>query len=124
MPTLKIRLTIIEVCTSLMHKCFWSYYLLTSKKGQTIHIDLLLIFQRLKLPETIHLLHICCLIFVMSISSFQSLSHVPLLVTPQTAAYQASLSITSSQNLLKRMSIESVMPSNHPIFSCPLLLLS
>ena len=121
MTTLKIRLIVIEVCTSLMHKCFWSYYLLTSKKGQIIHIDLLLIFQRLKLPETIH---ICSLIFVMSISSFQSLSHVPLLVTPQTAAYQASMSITSSQNLLKCMSIESVMPSNHPIFSFPLLLLS
>ena len=45
----------------------------------------------------------------------------PTLVTPQTAACQASLSITNSQSLLKLMSIESVMPSNHLIL-CPLLL--
>ena len=55
-------------------------------------------------------------------SSVQSLSHVQLFETPWTAARQASLSITSSQSLLKLMSIESVMPSNHLIFCCPLLL--
>ena len=44
-------------------------------------------------------------------------------VTPWTAARQASLSITNSQSSLKLMSIESVMPSNHFILSCPLLLL-
>ena len=44
-------------------------------------------------------------------------------VTPWTAARQASLSITNSQSLLKLMSIESVMPSNHLILCCPLLLL-
>ena len=43
--------------------------------------------------------------------------------TPWTAAHQACLSITNSQSLLKLMSIESVMPSNHLIFSRPLLLL-
>ena len=43
--------------------------------------------------------------------------------TPWTAAHQASLSITNSQSLLKLMSIESVMPSNHLIFCHPLLLL-
>src|SRR5574337_1865526 len=43
-------------------------------------------------------------------------------VTPWTAACQASLSITNSWNLLKLMSIKSVMPSNHLIFCCPLLL--
>ena len=42
--------------------------------------------------------------------------------TPWTAAHQASLSITNSQSLLKLMSLESVMPSNHLILSCPLLL--
>ena len=42
--------------------------------------------------------------------------------TPQTAACQVSLSITNSQSLLKLMSIESVMPSNHLILCCPLLL--
>ena len=43
-------------------------------------------------------------------------------MTPWTAAYQASLSITNSQSLLKLMSIESVMPSNHLILCHPLLL--
>ena len=56
-------------------------------------------------------------------SSVQSLSHVWLFVTPWTTAYQASLSITNSWSLLKLMSIESVMPSNHLILCRPLLLL-
>ena len=56
------------------------------------------------------------------ISSVQSFSHVQLFVTPWTAAHQASLSITNSQRLLRLMSIELVMPSNHLIL-CPLLLL-
>ena len=56
-------------------------------------------------------------------SSVQSLSRVGLFVTPQTAAHQASLSITNSRSLLKLMSIESVMPSNHLILYCPLFLL-
>ena len=55
-------------------------------------------------------------------SSVQLLSHVWLSVTPWTAACQASLSIINSQSLLKLMSIESVMPSNHLIFCRPLLL--
>ena len=45
-------------------------------------------------------------------------------VTPWTAAHQASLSNTNSRSLLKLMSIEMVMPSNHHILCCPLLLLS
>ena len=57
-------------------------------------------------------------------SSVQSLSHVWLTATPWTAAHQASLSITISQSLLKLMSIELVMPSNHLILCHPLLLLS
>ena len=56
------------------------------------------------------------------ISSVQSLNHVPLFSTPWAAALQASLCITSSQSLLKLMSIESVMPSNHLILCHPLLL--
>ena len=56
------------------------------------------------------------------ISSVQSLSCVRLFATPWTSACQASLSITGSQNLLKLMSIESVIPSNHLIL-CHLLLL-
>ena len=52
----------------------------------------------------------------------QLFSHVPLFATPWTAAHQASLSFTTSQSLLKLISIESVMPSNHLVF-CHLLLL-
>ena len=53
----------------------------------------------------------------------QSLSRVWLFAIPWTAAHQASLSFTISQSLLRLMSIESVMPSNHLILCCPLLLL-
>ena len=56
-------------------------------------------------------------------SSVQLLSHVRLFATLWTAACQASLSITNSRSLLKLMSIESVMPSNHLILCRPLLLL-
>ena len=56
-------------------------------------------------------------------SSVQSLSRVRLFATPGTAACQASLSITNSWSLLKLMSIELVMPSNHLILCHPLLLL-
>ena len=56
-------------------------------------------------------------------SSVQLLSHVQLFLTPWTAACQVSLSITNSWSLLKLMSIESLMPSNHLIFCHPLLLL-
>ena len=58
-----------------------------------------------------------------SISSVQLLSRVWLVATPWTTARQASLSITNSQRLLKLMSIESVMPSNHLTLCRPLLLL-
>ena len=56
-------------------------------------------------------------------SSVQWLSRIRLFVTPWTAARQTSLSITNSQSLLKLMSIESVMPSNHFILCHPFLLL-
>ena len=59
----------------------------------------------------------------MSFSSVQSLSRVRLFVTPWVSARQVSLSITNSQNLLKLMSIESVMPSSHINLCCPLPLL-
>ena len=54
--------------------------------------------------------------------SVQSLSHLWFFVTPWTAALQAFLSFTNSQTLHKLMSIKSVMPSNHLILCCPLLL--
>ena len=60
-------------------------------------------------------LKVCC--------SVQSLSRVPTLVTPWTAARQASLSITNSQSLPRLMSIELVMPSNDTILCRPLFLL-
>ena len=50
-------------------------------------------------------------------------SRAQLFATPWTAAHQTSLSITNSRSLLKLMSIELVMPSNHLILCCPLLLL-
>ena len=56
---------------------------------------------------------------MINLSSVQSLIRVPLFATPWTAARQASLSITNSWSLLKLMSIESVMPSNHLILCCP-----
>ena len=62
-------------------------------------------------------------IVLVQFSSVQSFSCVQLFATPWTAAHQASLSITISQSLLRLMSIESVMPSNHLILCHPLLLL-
>ena len=55
--------------------------------------------------------------------SVQLLSHVQLFVTPWTAACQASMSITAAQSLLKLMSVESVISSNHLTLCHPLLLL-
>ena len=65
--------------------------------------------ERFKIPRDYH-------------SSVQLLSHVRLFATSWTTARQASLSITNSQSLLKPVSIESVMPSNHLILCHPLLL--
>ena len=66
---------------------------------------------------------LCLFISLSSVqfSSVQSFSRVRLFVTPWTAAFQASLSITSCRSLLKPMSIDSVMPSNHLILCHPLL---
>ena len=57
-------------------------------------------------------------------SQFNSIAQLCLFVTAWTAAHQASLSITNSQSPAKPMSIKSVMPSNHLMLCCPLLLLS
>ena len=64
----------------------------------------------------------CSTSLVIQFSSVQSLSRVRLFATPWTAAHQASLSIASSRSLLKLMSFELVMPSNHLILCHPLLL--
>ena len=72
---------------------------------------------------------LCCPLLLLPLHRFlgfrsvQLLSHVRLFATPWTAVHQASLSIINSQSLLKPMSIESVMPSNHLILCHPLLLL-
>ena len=74
--------------------------------------------------ETFISLHILFIKPSVQFSSVQSLSHVRLFVTPWSAAHQASLSFTISWSLLKFMTIESVMPSNHLVHYYPLLLLS
>ena len=60
---------------------------------------------------------------VVQVSSVQSITHVRLFATPWTTTRQTSLSITNSQSLLRLMSIELMMPSNHLILYRPLLLL-
>ena len=62
-----------------------------------------------------------CPSILLDLPSVQLLSHVQLFATPWTAAHQASLSITNSWSLLKLMSIELVMPSNHLLLCRPLL---
>ena len=62
-----------------------------------------------------------CIHLITSEVAVQSLSHVRPFATPWTAAHQASLSVAISQRLLKLMSIESVMPSNHLLLCRPLL---
>ena len=62
------------------------------------------------------------ILYNIQLSSVQSLSHVRLFATPWTAARQTSLPITNSRSLLKLMSIELVIPSNHFIFCHNLLL--
>ena len=61
-------------------------------------------------------------VYLLCVCSVQLLSRVWLFETPLTATCQASVSITTSQSFLKLMSIELVMPSNHLILCCPLLL--
>ena len=75
----------------------------------------------LKNMNVILKIYISCLVLLL-FSSVQSLSWVRLFATPWTAAHRASLSIINSWSLLKLMSIELVMPSNHLILYCPLLL--
>ena len=70
--------------------------------------------------HTCEWMHVYLYVYV---SSVQSLSGVWLFVTPWNVARQVSLSITNSRSLLKLMSIESVMPSNHHLLCRPLLLL-
>ena len=66
---------------------------------------------------------VCVCVCVCVHNQFSLLSHVQQFATPWNAACQASLSLTNSWNLLKLMSVELVMPSNHLIPFCPILLL-
>ena len=73
--------------------------------------------------QSMALLIVCLYVFYISVSqSVQSLSCVRFFATPWIAARQASLSIINSRSPPKPTSIESVMPSNHPILCRPLLL--
>ena len=102
--------------------CRWILYCLATRKAQGYfrqHIDKSCFFIHsvtLSFDSTFNQ-------FKFSISSVQLLTHVQLFVTPWTAACQVSLSITNSLSLLKLMSIESMIPSNHLILCCPILLL-
>ena len=86
---------------------------------------ILLLYQSLQQPFVVWLLlyHFIVQKTKVQDSSVQSLSCVRLFATPWIATRQASLSITNSQSLLKLMSVELVMPSNHLILSHSLLLL-
>ena len=87
----------------------------------SVDLFLLLCFLPGEVPLAfgVKLVRWCWILF----SSVQSLSHVQLFATPWAAAHQASLNITNYWSLLKLISIESEMPSNHLILCHPLLLL-
>ena len=79
-------------------------------------------FPNLKKTERLLKKSIWAQLYVVLLSSVQSLSCVQLFATPWAVACQASMSITNSQSFFKLISIESVMPSNHLILCHPLLL--
>ena len=100
--------------------------LCTKEKGRPYHLDSILFFQKTPMGFasnkmqihskcSINVTVLIAALWIYHMTSVQSLSCVWLFVTQGTAAHQASLSITNSQSLLKLMSMESVMPSNHLI---------
>ena len=98
-------------CACLLHSHVYSAPLITDKK-------LIQESYTIKHKENHH----SYLFFLTTAVVVQSLSHVWLFATPWTAGHQASLSVVTSQSLLKLMLTESVMPSNHLILCHPLLL--
>ena len=105
------------------------HYLLSLCLSVSVIMFEFAILFKLFLFRCLHIIYIKCIPFLYVnsffkvFSSVQPLSHVQLFATPLTATWQASLSINNSQSLLKLKSTESVMPSNHLILCCPLLLL-
>ena len=93
--------------------------LLLGRKAMT-NLDSIFKTRDITLPTKVHIVK--AMVFPVDVV-MQSLSNVWLFVTPWNAVHQASLSTTNSQSLLKLMSIESVMPSNHLVFCLLLLLL-
>ena len=90
----------------------WFILIIFLYQGITKKNEQLIIIKTVTLYKNLFNIHL-------QFSSVQLLSHVRPFTTPWTAARQASLSITNSQSLLKPMSIESVMPSNHLILCHP-----
>ena len=113
-----------EVFVVLQKLIFWWNLLCSSHKKNKIKV-FALVLQRLSMSFEIFSLLCKSRIQVLApttISSVEPLSHVQLYATPWAAAFRASLSFTVSRSLLKLMSIELVMPSNHLILCHPLLL--
>ena len=106
---------------------FWArfiqeYFILVG--GKDLASSILTLFKHLAFTHALMIALTSLLVnFLFLAVVVQLLSHVPLCVTPWTAACQASLSITVSQSLLKFMSIELMMISDHLILCSPLLLL-
>ena len=84
-----------------------------------IHVSIFQIIFPFTLLHNIKQSSLCCIVSLWWLSSVQSLSHIQLFATPWTTACQASLSFTISQSLLKLMSIEPMMPSNHLVLCHP-----
>ena len=98
----------------------WEVQVKHTYKSHSVHELQVCNSVSVSIPETLaaSLLR-CCTLNSRRFSSVQLLSHIRLFVTPWTAACQASLSIKNSWSLLKLMSIESVVPSNHFILCSP-----
>ena len=130
--TLLLFLLLIYICCSICLECDCSrlllnFFLFIQISAQILPPDRPSLTTLRKKPSTPHNWfspsHFnCCTFKMFQFSLVQSLSHIQLFATPWTAPHQASLSITNSQSLPKLMSIESVVPSNHLILCCPLLL--
>ena len=98
------------------------YYTATKRNELLVHANIWMNLIGIKLSEKNQKKFLYDFIYMM-FSSVQSLIHVWFFVTPWIAACQVSLSITNSWSLLKLMSIELMMPSNHLILCHPLLFL-